>query len=76
MVILYEPGQVSVLNKGIIEDSKEVSSAEIFILEADGQILTFSYNDRMIVANETGSEWDVFGRVISGELEGVNTFQF
>jgi hypothetical protein len=71
VVVFYEPGQVSALDQGIIEDSKEVGSAGMFIPAVDGQTLTFSYNDGVITDNETGSEWDVFGRAISGELAGA-----
>jgi hypothetical protein len=71
VVIFYEPGQVSALDQSVIEDSKEVGSAGMFIPEVEGQELTFTYDDGQIVDNETGSEWDVFGRAISGELEGA-----
>ncbi len=43
VVIFYEPGQVSALDKGTIEDSKEIGSAGMFIPEVDGQTLTFTY---------------------------------
>jgi hypothetical protein len=62
---------VSALDQGSIEASKEVGSAGMFIPEVEGQALTFSYNDGLIVDNETGSEWNVFGQAISGELEGA-----
>ena len=55
----------------MIEESKEVGSAGMFIPEVEGQVLTFKYEDDKIVDNETGSEWDVFGRAVSGELEGA-----
>jgi len=71
VVIFYEPGQVSALDKSRIEDSKEVGSAGMFIPVVDGQPLTFGYEDGKIVDHETGSEWDVFGRAVSGELEGA-----
>ena len=70
VVIFYEPGQVSALDQSTIEDSKEVGSAAMFIPVVDGQALTFSYDNGVITDNETGSEWDVFGQAISGELEG------
>jgi hypothetical protein len=71
VVVFYEPGQVSALDQSVIEDSKEVGSAGLFIPEVDGQQLTFTYEDGQIIDNETGSEWDVFGRAVSGELEGA-----
>ena len=36
VVVFYEPGQVSALDKGTIEISKEVGSAGMFIPEVDG----------------------------------------
>ncbi|MBE7472950.1 MAG: DUF3179 domain-containing protein [Anaerolineales bacterium] len=70
IIIFYEPGQVSALDQGEIAESKEVGSAAMFSPEVDGQALTFSYKDGVITDNETGSEWDVFGRAIKGELAG------
>jgi len=70
IVIFYEPGQVSALDKGIIADSKEVGSAAMFKPEVEGQVLTFTYQEGVITDNETGSEWDVFGQAINGELAG------
>ncbi len=71
VVIFYEPGQVSALDRTVIAESREVGSAAMFIPAVEGQKLTFRYIDGVIVDNETGSEWDVFGRAISGELVGA-----
>ncbi|HEX9926353.1 MAG TPA: DUF3179 domain-containing (seleno)protein, partial [Anaerolineae bacterium] len=71
VVIFYEPGQVSVLDQSIIANSKEVGSAHMYLPEVDNRKLTFSYNNGIITDNATGSEWDIFGRAVSGELEGV-----
>jgi hypothetical protein len=70
IVIFYEPGQVSALDKGEIAESREVGSAAMFIPKVDGRVLTFSYKNGVITDNETDSEWDVFGRAIKGELAG------
>lgn len=70
IIIFYEPGQVSALDQGEIAESREVGSAAMFSPEVDGRALTFSYKDGVITDNETGSEWDVFGRAIKGELAG------
>jgi hypothetical protein len=71
VVIFFEPGQVSALDQAIIETSKEVGSAGMFIPEADGRKLTFTYQDGQIRDQETGSRWDIFGRAIAGELAGA-----
>ena len=71
VVIFYEPGQASALDKSSIENSKRVGSAGMFIPEVDGQQLTFTVDGDTIVDNETGSEWNVFGQAVAGELEGA-----
>jgi hypothetical protein len=71
VVVFFEPGQASALDQPLIEISRDVGSAGLFIPEVDGEKLTFSYNKGVITDNETGSEWDVFGRAISGGLEGA-----
>lgn len=71
VVIFYAPGQVSALDNARIDKSKEVGSAAMFIPEVDDQKLTFKADGNKIIDNETGSEWDVFGRAVTGELEGA-----
>lgn len=71
VVVFYEPGATSALDGSVISESREVGSAGLFIPEADGQKLTFNYNDGVITDNETGSEWNIFGQAISGELVGA-----
>lgn len=71
VVIFYEPGQVSALDHSVIEQSKEVGSAGMFISKVDGQKLTFKHEGGKIIDNETGSQWDVFGRAVEGELAGA-----
>jgi len=70
VVVFYEPGQVSALDQGNVENSKEVGSAAIFVPSVDGQKLTFSYDNGVITDNETGSEWNIFGQATSGDLAG------
>lgn len=71
VVVFYEPGAASALDGSVISESREVGSAAMFVPEVDGQTLTFSYNDGVITDNETGSEWNIFGQAIGGELEGA-----
>ena len=42
-----------------------------FSRTAGGQVLTFSVVDGKIIDDQTGSEWDVFGQAISGDLAGT-----
>jgi hypothetical protein len=75
VVIFYEPGQVSALDQASIEDSKEVGSAAMYTPAVNGQKLTFKVDGDKIIDNETGSQWNVFGRAIAGKLEGAQMEQ-
>ncbi len=44
--------------------------AAAFLVEADGQGLTFEYRDGAFVDEETGSAWSLTGEALSGELAG------
>ncbi|MCB0196330.1 MAG: DUF3179 domain-containing protein [Anaerolineae bacterium] len=70
VVIFYEPGAASALDGSVISESREVGAAGMFIPLVAGEMLTFSYDNGRITDNETGSEWDIFGTAVDGELEG------
>lgn len=71
VVIFYQPGQVSALDNAVIERSKEVGSAAIFVPQVDGQKLTFRYENGEILDNETNSTWNIFGQAVAGKLAGT-----
>lgn len=71
VVIFYAPGQLSALDQGQIATSREVGTAAMFSPEVAGRPLTFNYRAEKIFDSETGSEWDVFGRAVNGELAGA-----
>lgn len=75
VVIFYAPGQVSALDQSVIADSKEVGSAAVYRPEVADRKLTFSIENGVITDNETGSEWDIFGRAVAGELSGQQLTQ-
>jgi hypothetical protein len=71
VVIFYAPGQISVLDKRIIADSKVVGSATMFSAKVKGRQLSFTHRHQAIIDNETGSQWNVFGQAIKGKLTGT-----
>jgi hypothetical protein len=70
VVVFWQPGTASALNAAIIAQGEDVGAAATFSRVLDGQTLTFSYDGQTITDDQTGSEWDVFGQAISGELTG------
>ena len=49
---------------------RQVGSTGVYEPVADGQQLMFVSQDGKIVDEETGSEWNILGQAVSGELEG------
>jgi hypothetical protein len=70
VVVFWQAGTASALNAAIIAQGEDVGAAATFSRVLDGQTLTFSYDGQTITDDQTGSEWDVFGQAISGELAG------
>jgi len=71
IVIFWQPGTASALDASRIAEGQDVGAGVSFSREVDGQILTFSYDGEKITDDQTGSQWDVFGRAVSGELAGT-----
>ncbi len=84
LIAWIEPGLVSPLQSGRVDDGRDVGSSAVFVPVVDGQRLNFSRTADGFVDAETGSTWNVLGKAISGELEGaqlervaaVDTFWF
>ena len=71
VVVLWQPGSVSALDRASIDESKDVGMAGLFSRELNGQTLTFSVtDDGTITDDQTRSTWNVFGTATGGELQG------
>jgi hypothetical protein len=71
IVVVFEKGTLSALDKSAITESKDIGAAGVFIPEADGRRLTFTAQDDGFVDAETGSLWNVLGQAIDGPLAGA-----
>jgi hypothetical protein len=76
VVAFWQPGAASALDSAIIDQSRDVGMAALYRREVDGEILTFRLDeDGSIHDEQTNSEWNVFGRAVTGELEGTQLRQ-
>ena len=71
VVALWQPGAVSALDAASIDSSRDVGMAALFDRKVEGRALTFKVEDGDIVDEETGSNWNIFGSAVAGELEGT-----
>jgi len=76
VVVFWQPGTASALDSSSIADGEDVGAGVAFSRTIDGQVLTFSVVDGKILDDQTGSEWDVFGQAVSGELVGTQLEPF
>lgn len=70
IVVLWAAGTASALDAGSVSGGRDVGAANAFARDLEGQTLTFAFDGSKIVDTETGSEWDVLGRALSGPLAG------
>jgi hypothetical protein len=70
VVIFWVPGTVSALDGFSVSDGQDVGSAAAFSPVLDGRRLTFRTEGAAIADDETGSQWNVLGQAVSGELAG------
>ena len=59
------------LDAGTIAGGRDVGTAAAFSRQIDLQELNFIYQGDRILDEQTGSQWDVFGRAVAGELAGA-----
>ena len=70
IVVLFQPGTASALDKSLIAESRDVGSTGVFEAVLDGQTLTFRSEGDGFVDEQTGSVWNVLGQAVSGLLDG------
>lgn len=70
LVVFFQSGTASALDKAEIASSRDVGAVAIFDPRLDGRRLTFSMGQDAFVDKQTGSLWDIFGRARKGPLKG------
>lgn len=70
IVVIWQSGLASALGSGLLAAGQDVGANAVFLRELDGQTLTFVKDGERIIDEQTGSEWNVLGEAVSGELAG------
>jgi hypothetical protein len=70
IAVLWQKGTASALDEDSIDAGRDVGSAGVFSRKLDGRTLSFRSEGGTILDEETGSEWNVLGEAVAGELEG------
>ncbi|MBA3614996.1 MAG: DUF3179 domain-containing protein [Rubrobacteraceae bacterium] len=70
IAVLWQKGTASALDEDSVDAGRDVGSAGVFSRKLDGRTLTFRSEGSTILDEETGSEWNVLGEAVGGELEG------
>ncbi|MCA9912157.1 MAG: DUF3179 domain-containing protein [Anaerolineae bacterium] len=75
VVAFWQPGVASALNATRIDQGRDIGTAALYDRTlADGTVMTFQYDSSagMLVDEETGTTWNLFGEAIEGELAGTS----
>ncbi len=70
LVVFSKPDAASALDGANISQSRIIPSATAYRREIDAQILSFVKVGDSFFDQETGSEWNLFGKAIQGPLAG------
>ena len=70
IVVFWAEGTASALDTNNISDGQEVGAAVAYSRLLDDQTLEFEFKDGKIFDTQTGSEWNIFGQAVAGELAG------
>lgn len=71
VVIFVKDGLLSVLDKADISNSHSILSAVAYDRRIAGRELTFELSRGSIQDKQTGSQWNMLGKAIKGELKGT-----
>ena len=70
LAVFFKKGTASALDASSISQSRDVGATGVFDPNLDGRKLTFRAEGAKIVDQETGSEWNILGKAVNGELAG------
>ncbi len=84
IVVFWQPGVASALDRGSIADGRDVGTVVAFSRLLDGELLSFRFDNGLIVDEQTGTVWNVLGQgtewpTSGSQLEpvvGVNHFWY
>lgn len=67
---LWQEGTASALDESQIDAGRDVGSAAVYSRKLGTETLTFRSEGDAILDEQTGSEWNVLGEAVAGELKG------
>ncbi len=70
VAVFFKKGTLSALDSGTIANSRDVGATGVFDPNLDGRKLTFRSEGGTILDQETGSEWNILGQAVKGDLTG------
>ena len=70
LVIFSKQGMRSAVDEEWIEDSRKIPAAVAYSRQLQHQTLRFTFTDKKIIDEQTGSEWNILGQAVTGPLKG------
>jgi hypothetical protein len=70
LVVFWTAGMASALDESSIAAGRDVGSANAYSRLVDGNVLQFRVENGQIIDEQTGSEWNLLGEAVAGEMKG------
>lgn len=70
IVVFFQKGTASALDRGSIDESRDIGAAAVFSPMLDGRRLMFKLRETAFVDDQTKSTWTILGSAGSGPLAG------
>ncbi|MEO0598338.1 MAG: DUF3179 domain-containing (seleno)protein, partial [Chloroflexota bacterium] len=71
IVVFWKPGVFTAVSYNTRRATNDIGQAALYGRTVDGRTLTFIHDGSRVVDEQTGSEWNIFGEAIAGELIGT-----
>jgi hypothetical protein len=68
--VVWQTGTASALDSASLADGKDVGTAVVFSRRIEAQTLSFTFDGSTILDEQTGSQWNLLGQAIGGQLQG------
>jgi hypothetical protein len=70
IVVVWQTGTASALDSASLADGQDVGTAVVFSRRIEAQTLSFTFDGSSILDEQTGSQWNLLGQAIGGQLQG------
>ncbi len=70
VVLFHQDGQLSVMDKADISESKDIGTVAAYSRRVDGKEISFHWDGKTFLDDQSKSTWDIYGNCVKGKMKG------